>query len=606
VLDCQHNQCHGFAVKYKSASSYQLAALRRYPGVTIIAAGLAIFSALLTTLPALVLGDAIDILETQGFTPAFINQVFLILLIAATLFGTILLVGYAFAVITLRWERDARQEFFELVQENSMTFHDQIDSKLLLAVAMQDVRWVRFSLNPALRNIITAIGTLILSAVLLSLIDVWLGVIMLIGAPLYLYFAYRYAVKVEPVRRARAELNERLTAVSQEVFRGIEVVRAFGTEKREQEKFNDVAAEYEQLTARESRLVAFYIPALILTGITTTAFVYGAYQVLLGVFTVGVLVQILGLLAAVDTFSFMLPRHLLVIRGGHVNAQRIINVLNWEDPLQEPEKPITTVDWTGDIVFDNVSFQYLDENGQGNSYALKNINLTIPSGSRVALIGGPGGGKSTILKLLLRLYDPTEGRVLIGGVDLRNVCTRDVRDVVGLVEQDIFLFRMSVRDNIGFGCVDACEEEIIEAAKKAQAHEFIEKLAEGYDTVIGERGMTLSGGQRQRLAIARTLVQDPKILLLDDSVSAIDAQTEYALRKALDEVMKNRTSITVTQRLRTLLESDFIVIVDKGHLVAKGTHNELLQTSEHYQRIFERLPGALPYVQNVSKKEVFN
>jgi ABC-type multidrug transport system fused ATPase/permease subunit len=161
---------------------------------------------------------------------------------------------------------------------------------------------------------------------------------------------------------------------------------------------------------------------------------------------------------------------------------------------------------------------------------------------------------------------------------------------------------MSVLDNIGFGRIDACEEEIIAAAKKAQAHEFIMKLPEGYDTVIGERGMTLSGGQRQRLAIARTLMQDPKILLLDDSVSAIDAQTEYSLRKALDEVMKNRTSITVTQRLRTLLESDLIVIVDKGEIIATGTHDKLIQTSEHYRRIFERLPSALPYVQKMAKK----
>lgn len=590
-------------VKYKSATRYQLAALRRYPGVTVIATALALFASYLTILPALIIGSAIDELEINGFTPFFVNQVVLILGISAALFGTIMLVGYAFAIITLRWERDARQEFFELVQENSMTFHDQVDSKQLLAVAMQDVRWVRFSLNPALRAIITAIGTLVITSLLLALMDLWLGIVMVIGAPLYFYFAYRYAVKVEPIRRLRSEQNEKLTAVSQEVFRGIEVVRAFGSEDHENAKFEQVSNDYKQLSTQEGRLAAFYIPALILTAITASTFIYGAYQVIIGAYTVGELVRVLGLLAVVDSFSFMLPRFLLVIRGGYVNAQRIINLLNWKDPLQEPETPIREVDWTGDIVFDNVSFQYASDNGQQNSYALQNISLGIPRGSRVALIGGPGGGKSTILKLLLRLYDPTEGRILIGGVDLHDVCTRDVRDAVGLVEQDIFLFRMSIHDNIGFGAVDSSDEEIIEAAKKAQAHEFITQLPEGYDTIIGERGATLSGGQRQRLAIARTLVQNPKILLLDDSVSAIDAQTEYLLRKALDEVMKNRTSITVTQRLRTLLESDLIVIVDKGKLVAKGTHEELLRTSFHYRRIFEQLPGVSALLSNFSKQE---
>ncbi|MHA2302961.1 MAG: ATP-binding cassette domain-containing protein, partial [Candidatus Thorarchaeota archaeon] len=167
-----------------------------------------------------------------------------------------------------------------------------------------------------------------------------------------------------------------------------------------------------------------------------------------------------------------------------------------------------------------------------------------------------------------------------------------VRDVVGLVEQDIFLFRMSVRDNIAFGRHDASHEEIVEAAKRAQADEFIVELPEQYDSMIGERGMTLSGGQRQRLAIARAIIQDPKILLLDDSVSAVDAQTEFLMRKALDEVMVNRTSITVTQRLRTLIESDLVIIVDKGKIIAAGCHADLLRDSEHYRKIFERLPGA--------------
>ncbi|TRO55028.1 ABC transporter ATP-binding protein, partial [Candidatus Bathyarchaeota archaeon] len=249
-------------VKYKSATGYQLAALRRYPGVTIVATALALFASYLLTLPAILIGNAINILDTEGLGFAFIMQVWTILGIALTLFLTILLAGYAFAIITLRWERDARQEFFELIQDNSMTFHDQVDSNQLLAVAMQDVRWVRFSLNPALRNIISAIGTLIIASIFLALMDVWLGIIVVIGAPLYLYLAYRYAVKIEPVRRKRSEQNESITSISQEVFRGIEVVRAFGSEEREQEKFNDAAGVYEELTAREGKLGAFYLPTL--------------------------------------------------------------------------------------------------------------------------------------------------------------------------------------------------------------------------------------------------------------------------------------------------------------------------------------------------------
>ncbi|MCK4266292.1 MAG: ABC transporter ATP-binding protein [Thermoplasmata archaeon] len=587
-------------VRYKSATAYQLSAFGRYPGLTIVAIILAIFASFLTTVASWVLGDAVDALQVSliagsGLSNEFVDLCWLILGIAGLLFVTIIVVGYAFAIMTLRWERDARQEFFEVIQGNSMTFHDQVDSKQMLAVAMQDIRWVRFSLNPALRNIVISVGSLIIASVLLALIDFQhnlfptLGIVVGIGAPLYLYLAYRYAMAVEPVRRARSEQNERLTEVSQEVFRGVEVVRAFGTEAKESQKFYKVSKEYERLLTREGRLAAFYLPNLVLTATTAAAFLYCANQVLEGAFSVGTLVKAIALLASLDAFSMMLPRFLLVIRGGHVNAQRIVDILAWKDPLKEPVRS-SQVNWKGDIVFEDVEFSY------GNDLnAIKELNLTIPGGSRVALIGGPGGGKSTILKLLLRLYDPTKGKVTIGGVDLRKVRTRDVRDAVGLVEQNIFLFGMSVRDNIAFGKPDAPDDEIRAAADKAQATEFIDELEQGFETEIGERGMTLSGGQKQRLAIARALLQDPDILLLDDSVSAIDVRTEYMLRKALDEVMVGRTSITVTQRLRTLLEADIIIIVDKGRLVAAGTHEQLIKTSEHYQHIFERLPGAVSH-----------
>ncbi len=385
---------------------------------------------------------------------------------------------------------------------------------------------------------------------------------------------------------------EQLTSISQGVFQGIEVVRAFGAEEREAAKFRNTSQDYEKLIAQEGRLAAFYIPALILIAMTTVAFFYGGYAVMKGAMTVGSLTQVLGLLVALEAFNFFLPMMLLMIRGGYVNAQRIVDILNWEDPMIEPEDKSSNVNWSSDIVFDNVSFKYNSTNGNSDHYSLKNFSITIPSGSRVALIGGPGGGKSTILKLLLRLYDPTEGTIRVGGVNMRQVTTKVVRDAVGLVEQDIFLFRMSVKENIAFGRSDATDNEIIEAAKRAQAHEFIIDLPEKYDSMIGERGMTLSGGQRQRLAIARALIQDPKVLLLDDSVSAIDARTEFLMRKALEEIMIGRTSITVTQRLRTLLESDLVIIVDKGQLIAAGCHDELLQSSEHYQSIFKRLPGA--------------
>ncbi|MCK5037870.1 MAG: ABC transporter ATP-binding protein [Thermoplasmata archaeon] len=592
--------------KYKSATAYQLSALRRYPGLTVFAVSLALFASLLTVLSSWVLGDAMDELQyavdnSLGMTPEFVTACWIIFGLALLLFATYVVVGFAFAIMTLRWERDARQEFFETIQGNSMTFHDQVDSKKMLAVAMQDIRWVRFSLNPALRNIIMAVGSLIFASIMLTWIDIEegvfpvLGVIVAIGSPLYLFFAYRYAVAIEPVRRARSEQNEKLTAVSQEVFRGIEVVRAFGAEELESSKFKGVSKEYEKLLTKEGRLAAFYIPNLILTATTAAAFLYAANQVMLGIFPIGTLVKAIALLAVVDGFSHMLPRFLLVIRGGHVNAQRIVDILDWADPLQEPEKPVKDIDWTGDIVLENVSFKYASGEGNEVPHALKGLSLKIPGGSRVALIGGPGSGKSTILKLLLRLYDPTGGKISIGGTDLSKVRTKDARAAVGLVEQNIFLFRRSVKDNIAFGKKDATRDDVVTAATRAQASEFIEELAEGYDTVIGERGMTLSGGQRQRLAIARTLLQDPKILLLDDSVSAIDARTEFQLRKALDEVMKGRTSITVTQRLRTLMEADMVIIMEKGMVVAVGDHEELIKTSEHYKRIFRRLPGAERY-----------
>ncbi|MCF2136821.1 MAG: ABC transporter ATP-binding protein/permease [Candidatus Thorarchaeota archaeon] len=604
------------AQRYASASRYMLSGILKHKGIITLATILTGVSAYLTTIPSVIVGRAIDVLTVSGLSPEFMSHVWTLVDLAVIYMGMYFFVGYAWAVVTFKWERDARQDFFETVQDYSMAFHDEVDSKRLLSVAMQDINWIRLSLNPALRNIMGSLLSLFITGFLLIKYDTLPSIanfvvvngfslpiftlIVFVGSPIYVAFAYRYANTIEPVRRARSETMEHLTSVAQGVFTGIEVVRAFGAENKEKQKFQQVSVKYADVVAKEGRLAAFYLPAIVLICMTTAAFFYGTYAVFSGVLSVGTLTSILGLLIALEFMNFQLPRMLLMFRGGYVNAQRIVELLNWKDPLVEADDEATDVNWLGDITFDHVSFSY-DHNHEGNKhYAIQDLDITIPGGSRVALIGGPGSGKSTVLKLLLRFYDPIDGTITIDGIDLRRINTRTIRNAVGLVEQDIFLFRRSVRDNIAFGRKDATIEEIIEAAKRAQAHDFIVELPDGYDTVIGERGTTLSGGQRQRLAIARAILQDPKILLLDDSVSAVDAETEYHLRKALSEVMKGRTSITVTQRLRTLLESDMIIILDKGRLIASGTHAELIRESPVYQHIFERLPGAQSMVARVS------
>ncbi|MCK4849309.1 MAG: ATP-binding cassette domain-containing protein, partial [Candidatus Heimdallarchaeota archaeon] len=223
-------------------------------------------------------------------------------------------------------------------------------------------------------------------------------------------------------------------------------------------------------------------------------------------------------------------------------------------------------------------------------YALEDINITIPKGSKVAIIGGPGSGKSSFLKLLLRLYDPSEGTITINNIPMTEIPAFNIREGVCMVEQEVFLFSASIRENIAFARPSSSLSKIEMAAENAQARPFIQKLPQGFDTVIGERGITLSGGQRQRLAIARALLADPKVLLLDDSASAIDSKTEMLLRKALDNLMKNRTSIVVTQRLATLVDSDFIILFEKGKICAIGPHDTLLKESPQYRKIFANLP----------------
>ncbi|MFX1251790.1 MAG: ABC transporter ATP-binding protein [Promethearchaeota archaeon] len=567
-------------------------------GLSII---LSVVAGFAQTVPAVLIGNALGILLTIGFGQEFIFWSLSIVGVSIVSMVASATSGYAFGITAFAYERDIRQEFFDVIQGHSLTFHDEQNSSRLLAMGMTEVSQMRMGLNPSMRMLATTLISVFFTLLFLFNIGPKYELvtpignfnlpiftsITAIGLIIYFILAYNYARRIIVVRENLANSVGRLTEASQEIFRGIEVVRGFSAEKREKQRFNRESNTYAKYLEKEGKLQAFYLPGLVLVGVTGLVFGLGLLSVVNTQMKVDELITAVGLLIAFQVLNFLLPMVLLNIQAAFTNANRIWKILNWEDP--QPDTAFTSkpdINWKGAIKFENVTFAY------NSKPALKNINVEIRGGSKVALIGGPGSGKSTFLKLLLRLYDPQEGQILAGETEFSEIPAADIRKHVSRVEQEIFLFTGTVKENVAFATPNATEEAIITACKAAQAHEFIENMPNQYDSIIGERGITLSGGQRQRIAIARALLADPDILLLDDSHSAIDSKTELLMRKALDNLMEGRTSITVTQRLNTLVNADLIILLEKGEALAIGTHEELLECCPEYNRIFELLPKA--------------
>ena len=575
--------------KYHSATHWYLSFFWRSPGLVLLSLGISLLGAFLTLFPSILLGQAFSILQSEGFSQTFLLICLGIITIAFLSFVITFITNYSWTVAAFRYERDARQEFFDIVQQHSMSFHDEIDSSSLLSMAMNEISQMRMGVNPSMRMLSGSLLSMIFITIIFLTFDSTYFLVVAVGFPLYLLLVIRYASVIGPIREELATRLAVVTRDSQEIFRGIEVVRSFNQEEQENKRFANGSTKYADIVTTEGRLSAFFWPALILIALTAIIFGLGLINLANNPTTIDTFTSSVSMLLSLQFINFMLPMAILNIRAGKANADRIWSKMTWVDPVPDTAQEGKVPDWGGDIVFENVSFAY----GSSSKPALKNINLAIPSGSRVAVIGGPGSGKSTFLKLLLRLYDPTEGQIKINGTPLTEIPAGEIRKGVTMVEQEVFLFSASVKENIVFANPNASEDEITSAAEKAQALNFIEKLPQGFETRIGERGSKLSGGQRQRIAIARAILADPKVLLLDDSASAIDSKTELLLRRALDKLMENRTSIVVTQRLRTLVESDFIVLFDKGEICAYGTHDDMLESCPQYQTIFEALPEVI-------------
>lgn len=477
-----------------------------------------------------------------------------------------------------------RNDLYDKLQRQSFAFYDTAATGELMSRLTSDVEMCReatgFGFHSLLGNLIWVIGV----AGYLFYLDWRYTLISLAMLPLLFLVAARYTIKVEPMYTDLQEQRATMTAVAQENFSGVRVVRAFSQEEKEIERFH---GENEGLCARTLRTVktsSFYHPAMdFLANVGTVVVLwYGGREVIQGTITLGSMIAFHGALWMLIWPVRMLGYLLGVMQRSAASAKRVFELLDWETTVMEKPNAVELSQVEGRVQFEEVSFAYDD-----NRQVLAGINLEALPGEVVAIVGTTGSGKSSLVHLIPRFYDVREGRVTIDGYDVRDVTLASLRRQIGIVLQENFLFSMTVRENIAYGRPHASLEEVEAAARAAASHEFIIDLPEGYDTRVGERGVGLSGGQRQRVAIARALLADPRILILDDSTSSVDLETERQIQKALNRLMQGRTTFVIAQRLSTVQRANKILVLDGGSIVQEGTHAQLVQEGGAYLEILQ-------------------
>jgi ABC-type multidrug transport system fused ATPase/permease subunit len=481
-------------------------------------------------------------------------------------------------------EMDMRQGLYSHLVRLSFGFYDRHQTGQLMSRATVDLQGVRFFLGYGLifffQNVLTVLSV---TAVLL-VFDWKLALIALAVTPLLVVLAYRYSHIAHPTLREVQQKLADVATVAEENIVGVHVVKSFAQEPQESTKFHARSEDVFRQTLRANRQRALYVPFISWVPLLAQGAVLlvGARMVTSGQLTVGAFVAFnlyLGML--------VMPLRSLGMWIGQsqratASGERIFQIMDEPEDIAERPGAAELPPGGGHLRFEDVVFEYLE-----GRPVLDGVTLDVPAGRTIALIGQTGSGKTTLTSLVPRFYDVTSGRVTVDGVDVRDVTLTSLRRSIGVISQDPFLFSATVRENITFGAPDLDDAEVERIARLAQAHEFVAELPEGYETVIGERGITLSGGQRQRLAIARALAVDPRILILDDATASVDATTEARIRTGLRDAMQNRTTLIIAHRLSTIALADEIVVLDEGRIAARGTHDELLETTPVYRDIYE-------------------
>ncbi len=480
--------------------------------------------------------------------------------------------------------QDIRNAFYDKVQHLSFGFHDRYHTGNLMSRAITDVENIRMFINMGVMRTPYFFILFIVVAVLLLRMDWQLGLISLGFMPIVMLQSAIVRLHMRRLWLLVQEMMAELNTVLQENLTGIRVVKSFASEDYEERKFNKHSRDVAETTVKAERIRAANTAFMSFTFMVALGLIlwFGGGRVIDGRLTPGELAQFIFymqiLSMPVRMIGWMVNSYARATSAG----QRLFEILDYESPVEDSTDALPMARARGHVRFENVSFAY-----EGGGNVLTNISLDVPPGKVIALLGAPGSGKSSIVNMIPRFYDPTEGRVTVDGVDVQDVSLASLRRNVGMVQQDVFLFADSIRDNIAYGREDADMDLIVQAAKVAQLHEFIESQHDGYEAAVGERGTTLSGGQRQRLAIARAVLLDPPVLILDDSTSSVDTRTEERIRQAMESVMRNRTTFVIAHRLSTVHRADQIVVLQNGRIVEQGTHRELLALDGLYKEIYD-------------------
>ena len=535
------------------------------------------------------MGQAVD--EIQEMLETDTTSLDTILTIVAIIFGLSIIRGvlsyfqtYLGEALSQMVSYDIRNSLYDHVQHMSFGFHDRYHTGALMSRAITDVENIRMFINMGLVRTPYFLLLFVVVAVILFIKDWRLGLVSASFMPVVMVYSAMIRLKMRNIWLIVQEKMAEMSTVLQENFTGIRVVKAFAAESHEEAKFErqnrEVASHYIEAEKMRASSTSFMLFTFLMA--MGLILFFGGRRVMSGDMSVGELAQ----------FIFYLQMLQMPVRmaGWLVNSyaraasagQRLFEILDAKSPVQEDPNARELQQPRGHVKLENVTFSY-----DHTRRVLRGITLEANPGQVIALLGAPGSGKTSVVNLIPRFYDVTGGRITLDGADIRNVSLKSLRRNIGIVQQDVFLFTTSIRENISYGNVDATQEMIERAAKVAQMHDFILTLPNGYDTRVGERGSTLSGGQRQRMSIARAVLLDPPVLILDDSTSSVDAQTESQIRTAMEFVMEGRTTFVIAHRLSTVHRADTIIVMQDGQIAEQGTHQELLEHNGLYKEIYD-------------------